>query len=84
MRNSRPRTRLLSRSQLIAKRLCTAAGVGLVTAITFVATIDRVKRVAHAQQARAYLGLVPRELSSTETQRRGHITKGATDARVRF
>ena len=59
----------------VAKRLCTAAGVGPVTAITFVATIDRVERFAHAKQVRAYLGLVPRELSSGEKQRRGHITK---------
>jgi hypothetical protein len=31
----------------VAKRLCTAAGVGPVTAITFVATIARVERFAH-------------------------------------
>ena len=59
----------------VAKRLCTAAGVGPVTAITFVVTVDRVERFAHAKQVRAYLGLVPRELSSGEKQRRGHITK---------
>jgi transposase len=59
----------------VAKRLCTAVGVGPVTAISFVATIDRVERFAHAKQVRAYLGLVPRELSSGEKQRRGHITK---------
>jgi len=59
----------------VAKRLCTAAGVGPVTAISFVAIVDRVERFAHAKQVRAYLGLVPRELSSGEKQRRGHITK---------
>jgi transposase len=59
----------------VAKRLCTAAGVGPVTAISFVATVDRVERFDNAKQVRAYLGLVPRELSSGEKQHRGHITK---------
>jgi len=59
----------------VAKRLCTAAGVGPVTAISFVATVDRVERFDNAKQVRAYLGLVPRELSSGEKQYRGHITK---------
>jgi transposase len=58
----------------VAKRLCTAAGVGPVTAITFVATIDQIERFDNAKQVRAYLGLVPRELSSGEKQRRGPIT----------
>ena len=37
----------------------------------------------HAHQLEAYLGLVPREYSSGETQRRGPITKAAP-ARVRW
>ena len=32
----------------VAKRLCTAAGVGPVTALSFVATVDHVERFAHA------------------------------------
>jgi len=63
------------KSHEVAQRLCTAAGVGPVTAISFVAIVDRVERFTHAKQVRAYLGLVPRELSSGEKQRRGHITK---------
>jgi len=50
----------------VAKRLCTAAGVGPVTAISFVPIVDRVERFDNAKQVRAYLGLVPRELSSGE------------------
>ena len=42
------------------------------TAISFVATVDRVERFDNAKQVRVYLGLVPRELSSAEEQRRGH------------
>jgi transposase len=57
------------------QRLRTVPSVGPVTAAAFVATIDDVRRFRHAHQVQAYLGLVPRELSSGETQRRGHITK---------
>jgi transposase len=57
------------------RRLCTVPGVGLVTATTFVATLDQAGRFTRAHQVEAYLGLVPRERSSGETQRRGRITK---------
>jgi transposase len=57
------------------QRLRTVPSVGPVTAAAFVATIDDVRRFRHAHQVEAYLGLVPRELSSGESQRRGHITK---------
>ena len=65
------------------QRLRTVPSVGPVTAAAFVATIDDVQRFRHAHQVEAYLGLVPRELSSGETQRRGHITK-ASHARMRW
>lgn len=45
------------------------------TPVAFVATIDDVQRFPHAHQLEAYLGLVPRECSSGDTQRRGPITK---------
>lgn len=59
----------------VAKRLTTAPGVGPVTAVSFVATLDDVRRFRGAHQVQSYLGLVPREWSSSEIQRRGHITK---------
>jgi len=65
------------------QRLRTVPSVGPVTAAAFVATIDDVQRFRHAHQVEAYLGLVPRELSSGESQRRGHITK-AGHARMRW
>jgi transposase len=49
------------------RRLCTAPG--------FAATIDMPERFKGAHQVEAYLGLVPRELSSGEKQRKGRITK---------
>ena len=57
------------------RRLRTVPSVGPVTATAFVATIDDVRRFRRAHEVEAYLGLVPRELSSGESQRRGHITK---------
>ena len=66
-----------------AQRLCTVPGVGPVTAATFVATLDQVERFGGAHQVEAYLGLVPRELSSGEKQCRGRITK-AGNGRARW
>jgi len=56
-------------------RLRTVPGIGPITAAAFLATIDEVQRFHHAHELEAYLGLVPREHSSGDTQRRGPITK---------
>jgi transposase len=66
--------RLVKEDEVVA-RLCTAPGVGPVTATSFVSTLDDASRFAGAKQARAYLGLVPSERSSGERQQRGHISK---------
>jgi len=65
------------------RRLLTAPGVGPITAVAFVATVDRVTRFRNAHQLESYLGLVPREWSSSETQRKGSITK-AGNTRMRW
>ena len=52
------------------QRLRTVPSVGPVTAAAFVATIDDAQRFRRAHEVEAYLGLVPRELSSGERQRR--------------
>jgi transposase len=67
----------------VTKRLVTVPGVGPVTAVAFVATLDEVTRFRGAHQVESYLGLVPQEWSSSETQRRGHITKTGS-GRVRW
>jgi len=59
----------------VVNRLMTAPGVGPVTAVAFIATLDDVTRFRSAHQVEAYLGLVPSESSSGERQHRGHITK---------
>jgi transposase len=56
-------------------RLRSVPGVGPVTAAAFIAAIDDAQRFHHAHHLEAYLGLVPREYSSGDTQRRGAITK---------
>lgn len=58
------------------RRLRTVPGVGPVTAAAFQAALDAdPKRFPTAHHVQAYLGLVPRELSSGEKQHRGSITK---------
>lgn len=59
----------------VARRLETAPNIGPVTALSFVATLDRVERFRGPHPAAAYLGLVPGERSSGEQLRRGPIAK---------
>jgi transposase len=74
----------LGRRQEAVQRLRTAPNIGPVTAAAFVAAIDGdASRFRNAHQAESYLGLVPREMSSGEAQRRGRITKTG-DGRVRW
>jgi transposase len=65
------------------RRLCQVPGVGPITATSFVATIGSAQRFRGAHQLEAYLGLVPREYSSGEKQRKGGITK-AGNGRTRW
>jgi len=66
----------------VGQRLCGVPGVGPVVATTFAATLDDASRLLGARHVRSYLGLVPREYSSGERQRRGRISKaGSVSAR---
>ena len=69
------RTRRAAHADPIARRLMTAPGVGPVVALAFQATVDDVGRFATPGAVTSYLGLVPREASSGERQRKGAITK---------
>jgi hypothetical protein len=77
----RTRTRYISIIRVL--RLRSVPSIGPVTAAAFLAAIDDVQRFHHAHQLEAYLGLVPGERSSGETQRRGAITK-AGHSRTRW
>jgi transposase len=59
------------------KRLTTLPGIGPITASAFVAALDVASRFEQASQVASYLGLVPREYSSGEKQRRGHVMRSA-------
>lgn len=63
------------REDEVMKRLTTVPGVGPVTAVSFVSTLDQVERFRGAHQVESYVGLVPQEWSSSEIERKGHITK---------
>ena len=67
----------LAAADLACRRLMTAPGVGPVTAVAYVAAIDDPRRFRRASQVAQYLGLVPRETSSGERQRRGHVVRAA-------
>lgn len=60
------------------KLLTSVPGVGKVTATAFVAAIDEVARFDSAKGVRSYFGLVPREFSSGEKQKRGGISKAGS------
>lgn len=57
------------------ERLRTHPGVGLLTALAVVHTLEPVGRFARAREVAAYCGLDPMERSSGETVRYGHISK---------
>ena len=59
------------------KRLTTLPGIGPITASAFVAALDVASRFDRAGQVTSYLGLVPREYSSGEKQRRGRVIRSA-------
>lgn len=50
-------------------------GINTVTALTVLAELHGVERFASPRQLSAYLGLVPSEFSSGDSERRGSITK---------
>ena len=62
---------------VVVKRLTTLPSIGPITASAYVAALDDVSRFGGAGQVTSYLGLVPREYSSGEQQRRGRILRSA-------
>jgi transposase len=74
--------RLLARSSQACQRLMTIPGVGQLTALAFVATIDAPERFRRSRDVGACLGLVPRRFQSGEIDYVGSISK-CGDRRVR-
>jgi transposase len=67
--------RRLTRREPVLKRLMTVPGVGPVTALAFLSTIDDPKRFKHACDVGPYLGLTPTRHQSGEVDRHGRISK---------
>ena len=57
------------------QRVQTIPGVGPRTAEAIVTTLDDVNRFKNGRQVSSYIGLVPRQFQSGETDRNGRITK---------
>ena len=64
----------------LAKRLQTVPGVGVVTSLRYLATLDVATRFKNGAAVGSYLGLVPSEHSSGQNQRKGSITKAGSPA----
>ena len=64
-------------------RLATIPGVGIISALTLVAAVDRIERFARAKQLTAYNGIVPTVRSSGEREQQGSITRqGRSEVRA--
>jgi transposase len=70
-------TRILAfaKSSDACRRLMTIPGVGALTAVAFVATVDRPQRFVRSSGVGAYLGLTPRRYQSGEVDHAGRISK---------
>ena len=80
---SERRLHTLARSDELCRRFMTVPGIGPVTAVRFKAALDERSRFANAHAVQSYLGLVPGERSSSDSQHRLGITKaGATALRA--
>jgi len=65
----------LARSEPQARRFMTVPGVGPITALCYLATIDDPARFEKSRSVGAYVGLTTRRYASGETDRTGRISK---------
>jgi transposase len=70
----------IAKTDETCRRLMSVPGVGPVTAIRFMATLDTHARFESAHKVEAYLGLTPGEDSSSDRKRRTSITKAGPAA----
>jgi transposase len=64
----------------LARRLQTVPGVGVVTSLRYLATLDTATRFDNGAAVGSYLGLTPSEHSSGQSQHKGSITKAGSAA----
>ena len=65
----------LTRDNDAARRLTTVPGIGPITALTFISTIDDPVRFRRSRNVGAYIGLTPKRYASGEIDRNGRISK---------
>jgi transposase len=68
----------LARSEPQVRRFMTAPGVGPITALCYLATIDDPTRFKKSRSVGAYVGLTTRRYASGETDRTGRISSAVT------
>ena len=73
------KVRSISRGHATVRHLMTVPGVGVITALGFVATIDDHTRFRRSSSAGAYLGLTPKIYASGETMKVGRISRRGDD-----
>ena len=71
---------VLAKADPICRRLMTVPGVGPLTAIRYLTTLDEVGRFPSAHRVASYLGLAPGEHSSSARVQRTGITKAGSTA----
>src|SRR5690606_32812758 len=65
----------LARTSESCRRMATIPGVGAITALTFVTTIDNPGRFSHSRDVGAFLELTPRRYQSGDVDLSGRISK---------
>lgn len=65
----------MTRDNDTARRLTTVPGVGPITALTFISTIDDPARFRRSRSVGAYIGLTPKRYASGEIDRMGRISR---------
>jgi transposase len=70
----------IAKSDPVCRRMMTVPGVGPITSLRFLSTVDDPTRFKKAHQLESYLGLTPGEDSSSSRQRRTGITKAGSSA----
>jgi transposase len=74
--------KMLAAADERTRRLMTVPGVGPVTAVRFVAAVDRIERFPTAARLASYLGLIPGERTTGFRTRRTRLTRaGAPQVR---
>lgn len=76
--------KIISKNDERVQRLQTVPGIGLLTAVAFVAIVENPEYFSDAKKLSSYLGLVPREFSSGDKRRYGGITKTGSEILRRY